>query len=64
MGIVLVCDHCWTAYSLNERPISKTDYGKMMKADFLMLFESETAGDWPLHKKVHELSLSLPPSVT
>jgi len=59
--IVLVCDRCETVYSLDERPISKTDYRKMTKADFLMLFESETAGDWPFHKKVHELTLPRPP---
>jgi|GEM_PF-5117534 len=62
--ICLVCDRCETVYSLDECPIIVNNYENMMKADFLARFDEKMAEDWPFHKKVHELLLSLSHSIT
>ncbi|WP_413208409.1 hypothetical protein [Rhodospirillum sp. A1_3_36] len=58
--IVLVCDRCEVAYSLNEHPIQIGSRKKMTKVEFTELFDGCTAEDWPYHVRVRELLGSLP----
>jgi hypothetical protein len=58
--IVLVCDRCGAAYSLDGKPIQERPRHKMARQDFIDLFGEDTAEDWPYHAKLRDLLASSP----
>lgn len=53
--IVLACDRCGTAYSLDTRPIQSGRRMRMTKPQFVEIFGDGTAKDWPYHRKLRTL---------
>jgi hypothetical protein len=53
--IVLACDRCGAAYSLDTRPIRSDRRMRMTKPQFVEIFGEGTAKDWPYHRKLRTL---------
>ncbi|WP_322892216.1 MULTISPECIES: hypothetical protein [unclassified Yoonia] len=53
--IVLACDRCGAAYSLDTSPIQSASRMRMTKPQFVEIFGESTAKDWPYHRKLKAL---------
>ncbi len=53
--IVLGCDRCGAAYSLDARPVQSGRRMRMTKPQFEKIFDKGTAKDWPYHRKLKML---------
>lgn len=58
--VILVCDRCQAAYSLDEHPIQVGPRKRMTKVEFVEFFGEGSAGNWPYHAKMRELLGCLP----
>jgi hypothetical protein len=58
--IVLGCDRCGRAYSLEERTVEVSPHIKMNRSDFEEIFGKITTEDWPYHAKLRARLVSSP----
>lgn len=53
--IVLGCDRCGAAYSLDARPVQPGRRMRMSKSRFVEVFGEGTAQDWPYRRRLRRL---------